>query len=524
MTPGYESGPQRSRALVVWCDQWPVVAVGAAPDELVAVVDAGRVVAATPAALGSGVRSGQRRREAQGRCPALSLRTLDTRMLAAGFEPVVAAVTNFSPRVEMERPGDCALSTRGPARYFGGEVALAEQVRDAVDTVVGALGWPGWVRVAVADGAGATRLVARHVVDPGDRLVVPAGGTPASLAALPVDVLFDDPALAGLLVRLGIDTVAAFANLAASDVLARFGSVGLAAHTLVTVTGDRPALGDVPAPELVVVATLDPPAERADAIAFASRPAADEFHRRLAVRGATSATVTVEMETEHGEVCSRLWRYDGSAPGLVERVRWQLDGWLSGPVATQPTAGVSRVRFIPGEVVAATGRQLGLWGGERAADQRAQRAVSRIDALLGPGSVTVPRPRGGRGPAEWVVRVPAVQADASPGAVPTPEAPWPGAVPHPPPATVHDPLVPVEVVDASGVTVGVDGRQRLSAPPARVGGEGVVAWAGPWLADERWWDPAAHRRRARLQVRCANGTALLVVREGGRWWQEATYD
>jgi len=52
----------------------------------------------------------------------------------------------------------------------------------------------------------------------------------------------------------------------------------------------------------------------------------------------------------------------------------------------------------------------------------------------------------------------------------------------------------------------------------------VVAWAGPWPLDERWWDPATHRRRARFQVACAAGDAHLVVLEGGRFWVEATYE
>ena len=52
----------------------------------------------------------------------------------------------------------------------------------------------------------------------------------------------------------------------------------------------------------------------------------------------------------------------------------------------------------------------------------------------------------------------------------------------------------------------------------------VVAWAGPWPVDERWWDPPAHRRRARAQVVTADGTARLLALEGGRWWVEATYD
>jgi protein ImuB len=52
----------------------------------------------------------------------------------------------------------------------------------------------------------------------------------------------------------------------------------------------------------------------------------------------------------------------------------------------------------------------------------------------------------------------------------------------------------------------------------------VVAWAGPWPLDERWWDPAAARRRARFQIVTADGLARLLTLEGGRWSVEATYD
>jgi protein ImuB len=85
------------------------------------------------------------------------------------------------------------------------------------------------------------------------------------------------------------------------------------------------------------------------------------------------------------------------------------------------------------------------------------------------------------------------------------------------------------VLDRHGRPVGVSGRGLATAAPARValgGGPGqeVVGWAGPWPVDERWWDRAGHRRRARFQVLTALGTAHLLSLEDGQWWLEATYD
>jgi protein ImuB len=94
---------------------------------------------------------------------------------------------------------------------------------------------------------------------------------------------------------------------------------------------------------------------------------------------------------------------------------------------------------------------------------------------------------------------------------------------------VHTNPIRAEVVDVDGKPVAVGGRGSASAEPKRVSVDGgewreVVAWAGPWPVDERWWDPGAHRRRARWQVVTADGTAHLLAVEGGRWSVEATYD
>ena len=160
-------------------------------------------------------------------------------------------------------------------------------------------------------------------------------------------------------------------------------------------------------------AEIDPPAERVDTAAFVAKSLADELHGRLAARGLACTQVVVEAETEHGETLARTWRHEGAltAGTLADRVRWQLDGWLSGSATVRPTAGIARLTLIPIEVVAARGRQLGFWGGETLVDERVERAVARVQGVLGLDAVTVPEYRGGRSPGEWVVRVPAAAVD-----------------------------------------------------------------------------------------------------------------
>jgi protein ImuB len=514
------------RTLVVWSPDWSVIAAEATPDEPVAVVKANRLTSCSPAAHREGVRVGQRRREAQGRCPALVLHDHDEARDARRFEPVMRALEQFTPRIELTRPGACAFPTRGPSRYFGGDARLVERVRVATDSVLAELGWVGHVRVGVADGPFAAMLAARQ------GRVVPAGGSAAFLAPFAIGAL-ERPDLVDVLERLGLRTLGAFADLDPADVAARFGAEGANAHRLARGLDERPPAPSAPPPDLVVTAELDPPAERVDTAAFVAKSLADDLHHQLDRRGLSCTRVLILAETEHGERHERCWRHEGalSAGAVADRVRWQLDGWLNGSVALRPTAGIDRLTLVPDEVVPARGRQLGFWGGETASADRVARAVARVQGLVGVDAVVVPEWRGGRSPGERFALVSAAAVDLTSRALTpagTVESPWPGQVPAPSPATVLSTPVPTEVCGDDGRPMVIDGRVQTNTVPAQMRvGEGpwlaVEAWAGPWPADERWWDPASRRRRARLQV-VAGGRAHLVVLEGGRWWLEAIYD
>jgi protein ImuB len=560
------------RTLVVHVGDWSVLAARVPPAEPAAVLRANRVVACSPAARNDGVVVGQRRREAQGRCPALVVVDHDDARDARLFEAVVATVESFTPRIEITRPGVCALTTRGPSRYFGGDRSLADQVLERVDALLAGQGWPGAVGVGVADGPFAAGLAAEiasgraaglaakgmatagmatagmatagmataGMATAGSAVrLVPPDATAAFLAPLPVGVLDraalgDADGLVDVLERLGLGTLGAIAALPAADLVARFGLDGRMAHRLARGLDERPPDSRIPPPMLRVETEIDPPADRVDVVAFAAKALADDLHGQLDRLGLACTRVAILAETEHGESLERVWRHEGAlaAGAIADRVRWQLDGWLNGSAAHRPTSGISLLALVPDEVMAATGRQLGFWGGETAVDDRAERALARVQGLFGPDAVTVPEWRGGRGPGEQVVRVPVHAVDLTgprPGRPGARAAPWPGRLPAPAPAVVHPGSVSCEVVDAESRAVGVSGRGLVSAPPARLSIRGgpwveVSSWAGPWPVDERWWDPPAHRRRARFQVVVGDGRAHLLSVEGGRWWVEATYD
>ena len=519
--------------MVVWCLDWPVVAHGLTQQEPAAVFVANRVVACTPAARTAGVSREMRRREAQGRCPDLVALERDEAREARSFEVVARAVEAFAPRLEITRPGACALPTRGPSRYFGGDRALAAKVQAQVTDV---LAGRTTCRIGVADGPFTAALAARQTTSgsSGAAHIVAAGQSAAFLAPLPISVL-ERPELIDVLGRLGLRDLGAFAALDTASVAGRFGTEGLLAHRLAAGFDERPPDARDPPPDLRFAVTLDPPAERVEQVAFVARELAEELHAALDARGLACTRVAIEAETEHGEHLLRLWRHEGalSAGAIADRARWQLDGWLHASVAARPTGGIVHLVLAPDEVVAAKGRQLGFWGEETEADARAARALARLASMLGHHAVLVPERAGGRGPSDAVRLVPAVgvdlrERDLDPATVAR-DAPWPGRVPAPAPAIVHQPLVPVQLTDAAACEVVVSGRGVLSAAPVALTiGTGaaveLVGWAGPWMVDERWWDPASRHRAARLQLQGVTGAAWLVVRERGCWWIEATYD
>ena len=433
------------------------------------------------------------------------------------FEQVIGAVTGFCPNVEAIELGVCAFGARGPARYFGGEGALASKIIAAVAE----LGVES--RVGVADGMFAALLAARRA-DPA--LVIPPGGTAGFLAAQPVSVLADQD-LAGLLNRLGLGTLGDLAALPASDVASRFGDAGEAVHRLARGLDLRPLAARPPAHDLSVAREFDPPEPLAEPVVFTAKTLAEQLHAGLAARGLTCVRVQVRVTWADGEESSRLWRHDGllTAAGVADRVRWQLDGRRAAPPDGQyAQGGIGMLRLVPDQVVRATGHQLALWG-EAVVSDRVARAAMRVQAMLGHEAVLRPVTGGGRNVSEQVSHVPFGEK-REPRLAAGP--PWPGRIMGAAPGVVYPVAREAEVTDDAERLVTVTGRCVLSAAPARlvIGREPprrITAWAGPWPLSERWWDAVAARRRARFQLATDDGRVWLVVVRDSRWLVEAGY-
>ena len=203
------------------------------------------------------------------------------------------------------------------------------------------------VGVGVADGRFAAAVAARRAGTGG---VVVAPGTSAGfLERLPVAWLGHlgeaDAELVGLFARLGLARLGDLAAVPASDVLA-----GSARRSARPPAGRRARRSSCRMPATPRRSggwsrRSTNPSSWSQPLVFVGKQLADELVARLSGEGRVCTRLVVTAETEHGERSERAWyRAAGlSAPAMVERVRWQLDGWMG---SGEPTAGVVLLRLV----------------------------------------------------------------------------------------------------------------------------------------------------------------------------------
>lgn len=543
------------RVLVVWCPDWSVTAALAEDldklDHLGATLDhPGSISMRSPAAVLSGnivqvcnqaardegVRRGQRRRDAQGRCPELVLLKADPERDARWFEPVLAVVEELRPGVAPIRPGLLALTATG---RFGVGAAEEESTAELAERLVDLGVWD--CRFGIADDLYTAERAARGAPVQGC-VVVRRGESAAFLQGLPVSVLADDceegREVADLLRRLGLTRLGEFAAFGADEVANRFGAYGADLWRRIHGRGRSLVAGRTPPPELACEISFEPPLDNAEAVTFSVRRTAERFVAGLAERQLVATAVRIEAELDDAGVSARTWLHPRcfTSRDLVDRVHWQLQAGMatSGLRSRKPTGAVTApvtcVRFLPETVEPAGDHADGLWGG--GAGEQVLRGVARVQAMVGYDAVRVPVLQGGR---DAVERQQLVPWGTRPRGLRSVEEPWPGAIPGPAPSRVFAEPVDAEVVDELGRVIAVSDRGVVTGEPSglrlvgpgagRGGGWCVISgWAGPWPVEERWWLDQAAGRSVRFQLVGVDGSAWLARWRPTGWVVEAAYD
>lgn len=409
------------------------------------------------------------------------------------FEPVVTAIEQVVPRVEVGEPGLAYVRVEGAVRYYGGERPLTEAVLATI---------PSGARMGLADGPFAARCAAEQA---GESECLIVEDTAHFLAGLDIDTL-GAAELSQTFRWLGVATLGDLARLPREAVASRFGSLGLGAHRLAA--GEDRLLHPRPIPPGHEVESLhhDDPLTTADQVAFVSRALAVRMMNGL--EGVAPFRVLVEVEAGDGTVRQRVWRSldPFTDHSLAERVWWQLQAWMATPGGVPD--GVTRIRLDPSDL-SDEGRQLALleqvgtdgdsWQEVDTGRHDAERALSRAQALVGPDAVLQAESRGGRMPHEQIVWYP--WGDRPPESAE--EAPWPGSLPAPTPALISPRPPQLEVEWDGGMPV----RVRLGTR-----WEPVLTWTGPWRMLGRWWKGEAPADR--YQIVTSAGAVLCLVREG----------
>ncbi|MDO4784228.1 MAG: DNA polymerase Y family protein [Propionibacteriaceae bacterium] len=500
------------RVLLAYLPGWQVrtARVEAGPGPL-AVVSGGVVVACCAGAAAEGIVPGLRVRDAQLRCPGAILVERDERVEAEAFEEAADVIERVVPEVHVPRPGVAAVRVRGPARFYGGELAAARAVWQALRD-----GGFGEARIGVADGMFAAEQAAR-----GARPVsiVSAGRSAEYLSEKEADLLGDER-LVRTLHQLGLRTLGQFAALPARDVTARFGEAGRVAHlrargqdwSALEPRSRRRGHG--------AGVNFDEPLWLASQVVEGSRPVVEQLVAEIAAAGGVCTQACIMVRTGLG-VTERTWSHPWqfSVQELLARLEWQLQD-LAVTEAGEPD-GVLAVQFLP-TVHPAAEHAEGLFGDRPG--EHLMHVLTQLQGRDGRSAVLVPALRGDRVVGQRCVLTPFGVAQPGPRDRRR-DQPWPGRPAGPAPGIVFPRPRRVGLRDSSGAPLTVaDG--VLAAEPAWLetpsGRSAVTAWAGPWPVRQRWWGerPVSLER---LQLVTSAQQAWLVAAAGGHWWAEACY-
>lgn len=452
-----------------------------------------RVTGASPEVLAAGVVLGMPRRQAESLAPFATVIDRDYGTELRNFEMVVSAIELVVPRVEMVAPGLAYVPVGGAIRFYGGESALADKLKQELAALIGE---GGEALIGIADGPFAARWAAATASPDEPRIVLDTVSFLSQLELATLREAMGGDEMIDTFRWLGFSTLGEIAGLPRDALATRFGNPGLLAHRLAS--GEDRALDPRQIPEdLVVHLQFEEPIEDLDSVMFAGRVLAERLIRTLRSASVAPHAVTITAQSEAGVRRERVWRSADpfTEKALEERIWWQLKAWID---TVGIPGGIASLTIEPSDL-SGEGRQLGLLGEEPI---EVERALARAQALVGPDRVLHSQPQGGRMPGErvnwfrWGETPSSPERDLS--------APWPGITPSPSPVLVPSGTSRLDVEWDQGTP----SRVRLGSR-----WEPVLAWSGPWRLTGKWWTGEGDANRYQL-VTSAGALLCVVTSEG----------
>lgn len=505
------------RMLALWFPDWPVQA--AVSEELammpqpVIITANKKVKVCNAAARAQGVRRGMHTRHAHALVGAAGVVLTDNPDRDGRvFLTIAEGLDDVAAHIEILRPGLVLIDAGAAASFHGDENKAAEKCIDAV------------ARQGVDCFAGIADDISTAIIAARVGAVVPPGQSREFLHMQPTSLLRAEPSLECnekdvlLLEKVGLKTLGDVAAIDVSALVNRFGASGRNCHCIAIADWQPHKILPLPTASSAVSYQPEEPIDRVDIAAFAARALAVQLHEKL--RRKALSCVRLKITAIIGkQQYERIWRTTSALTERMtaDRVRWQLDGWLS---SNRSEGGITELIIDPIDCIPPAAHTL--WSVTEST--KALQVIERVQSTIGIDNVLIPYDVGGRGVAERIKLVPYGEHYELAST-----KQWRGAIPAPLPARLATGTEDIRLVSASGNQVYVTADVVLSDTPIGFSCAGklfmVTGWAGPWPVLGRWW--LGEPQCARLQLVGVdaqdNPHGWLLVWERG-WRLEAVYE
>lgn len=241
----------------------------------------------------------------------------------------------FSPFVALDPPHGLFLDVTGSTHLFGGEAAMLQRVRTALNHQGFA------VKIAMGGSAMAARALARHC----DGLIVPPGGDGEAMAGLPVDALALEAAITHAFRRAGLKTVGKVASRTRAELTSRFGAATVSRLDAALGKTETPISPRMPLPSYRVDHRFAEPVTAEDVLLATLHQLAEGISKMLEVRGEGARALEAVFFRADGDIRRIMVETGGPTrdPSILGRLfRERLDA-LADPL--DPGFGFDLIRL-----------------------------------------------------------------------------------------------------------------------------------------------------------------------------------